>query len=188
MVEAGEENRRQSLGVFAIVGGLAFAVVAALVVAVVVVLSWLAIRQSRLGEELATDEIEGPRHIREGKSAGPLAPEAPKPTGGTPRAPVAGTDPHARDPALGPAPGPVTLIVPSTMMFLTIEVSCPSGFRKRGTFRTDSDSTMRATVPDVPSDQRCTVTFQGSEPAKTWITGNETRTCTFNPVTCHLVR
>jgi hypothetical protein len=187
MVEAGEENRRQSMGVFAIVGGLVFAVVSALVVAVVVLLSWLAIRQSGIVEEIAIGDTDDDRHIRDGNSAAPLPPE-PEPTGGRGTKTPNGADPNVRDPSLGPPPGPVTMIVPSSMMFLSMEVVCPGGLRKRGTFRKDSDSAMRATVPDVPSDVRCTVTFKGSEPAKAWATGGQTQTCTFNPVVCHTVR
>lgn len=188
MVASGEENRRQSLGVLAIVGGLVFAVVAAVVVGGVVILLWFAYRQSGIGGEVVAVDPTDARHVRDTGFAGPIERPAVEPGSGTRRGkgdPV--RDPNVRDPSLGPPPGPATVIVPSTMMFLTAEISCPGGFRKRGTFRQDSPTTLRATVPDVPGDEKCTVTFQGSEPAKTWITGNETKTCTFNPVTCYLV-
>ena len=161
MIESAEENRSQSLGVLAIVGGLVFAMVSAVVIGVVVLVLWLMIRQSGIGGDVATADPTDDQHIRDTGSAGPIVQPDPVPGGGrrVGKGPATG-DPNARDPSLGPPPGPATVIVPTTM---------------------------KATVPDVPGDQKCTVTFQGSEPAKTWITGGETKTCTFNPVTCYLV-
>lgn len=183
MTAGAETNRSQSLGILAVVGGVVFSTAAALVVAVLVLLLYLGYRKVQDDQLAADDPRKG--HVRDTGTAGPIqrpqpvAPGRTRPGSGKPG------DPSYRDPSLGPPPGPATVIVSKKLVFLSIEVNCPGGYRSRGTFKPDTKSTMRATVQNVPGDERCTVTFQGSQPAKTWITGNQTLKCTFDPVTCH---
>jgi hypothetical protein len=184
MTASAESNRSQSLGILAIVGGVVFSTAAALVVAVLVLLLYLGYRKVQGDDLAANDPRKG--HVRDTGSAGPIedarpvVPGRPRPGGG-------GGDGTTRDPSMGPPPGPATVIVSKKLVFLSIEVNCPGGYRSRGTFREDTKKTMRATVQNVPGDERCTVTFQGSQPAKAWITGNQTLSCTFEPVVCHEV-
>lgn len=182
MTASAEQNRAQSLGVLAIVGGGVFTVAAAIVVALVVILLYLGYRTVQ--REVASTDPKKDQHVRDSGHLGPIDPGAPRP----PPRPHPVGDPGGDDTRGGQGsgipPGPATVVVPNTMVFLSIEVNCPGGYRARGSFRGDTDTTMRATVPTVPGDERCTVTFQGSEPAKTWISGNQTKYCTFNPVVC----
>jgi len=78
-----------------------------------------------------------------------------------------------------PKPAPVTVIVPPDVLFHSIEIRCPSGFARRGEF-----SSQRATVTAVPPGELCTVTFQGSQPAKTKVRAGQTVSCTFAPTNC----
>ncbi|MEQ1506719.1 MAG: hypothetical protein ABMB14_31115, partial [Myxococcota bacterium] len=184
MTAGAEVSRSQSLGVLAIVGGVVVTVGAGLVLAALVIVLLFVYRQQTEGGDLAAAD-KAARHVKDTGVAGPIdntQPAHPRP--GKAKTPVPG-DPSVHDPSAGPPPGPATLIVPNEQMFLSIEVNCPGGYRSRGSFRKDTAKTMRATVPNVPGDERCTVTFQGSEPAKTWVSGNQTKTCTFNPVVCH---
>jgi hypothetical protein len=186
MGEMAEENRSQSLGILAIVGGLSFSVAAAVIMAVLVLLLWLLYSAATGDSPLAGDKAGKDQHVRDTGHANPQLP-APGTGRRTGNGGVAGGDPTVRDPSLGPPPGPASVIVPKEMMFLSIEVNCPGGYRNRGDFRKEGKSSKKATVQNVPGDERCTVTFQGSEPAKTWITGNQTLSCTFNPVVCNQV-
>ncbi len=176
-----EGARARSLGVLAIVGGLVFMVASTLVLVVVVLLMmlWWTGRQNR--GDLAANQ-DGEQHIRDTGYADPTRSVR---QGPGPRAPG---DPGERTVGDGNVipPGPATVVAPAEMMFLSIEINCPSGFRNRGRFKKISDGMMSATVPNVPGDESCTVTFQGSEPAKTYITGNQKKICQFNPTECYL--
>jgi hypothetical protein len=180
-----EQARSQSFGLVAIVGGLVFMVGAAVVITLVVVIALFFVRDE-LGEVIAGKGDKDPKHVTDTGFVREI--EQPQPGRG-PRVadPVDPDDPNrVRDPRLGPPPGPATIIVSTSMFFHTIEVDCPGGYRNRGKFRKDAGGqTMRATVPNVPGDEKCTVTFQGSEPAKTYVSGNQTKQCTFNPTQCH---
>ena len=180
-----EGSRAQSMGVLAIVGGLVFMVGSVVVVAIVALLVALFVFDAQLpGTRLAGDEIKD-RHIRDTGFANPVQPE---PGGGAGRAPGDPGDRTVADPNAGPPPGPATVIVPDEMMWFSIEVNCPGGYRGRGKFRPHSTKGwMKATAHNVPGDEKCTVTFQGSEPAKTYVTGNQTLQCTFNPTECHVL-
>jgi len=163
----GEADRRRedSLGLLAIIGGLVFMVssVAVVALAVLIVGLWVA---TRGGGDLA-DNDDGLEHIRDTG----LARVGPAPTGPGPGGP--GPGPDGDDPlATGPGPGPATLIIPPDALFHTVEINCPGGFRDRSKFRRG-----KATVYNVPPDERCTVTFQGSTYAKTWISGHQTKVC-----------
>lgn len=79
--------------------------------------------------------------------------------------------------------GPVTIHKkgPGSEHYDGIEITCYAvtpTFRKRASFRGDT-----AHVDIVPA-ARCRLSFQGSVPVKSWVTGGDTRTCTFNPIVC----
>ena len=90
-------------------------------------------------------------------------------------------------PACGPvAPvttGPITIEVPDDVFFHSLEINCPdAGIRRRASFRRN-----KASTSGVPIAEECTVTFQGSEPAKTTIRGGQRKKClNFNPTDCRL--
>lgn len=90
-----------------------------------------------------------------------------------------GAGPATEDPlATGPGPGPATLLIPPDALYHSVEINCPGGFRGRGKFRKG-----KAVVYNVPPDERCVVTFQGSNYVKDWISGHQTKMCTqFQPV------
>jgi hypothetical protein len=177
-----EGSRSQSMGVLAIVGGLLFMTVSVVIVALVVLLVSFFVFQVTRDDELAGKDGGKNRQIRDTGSEEPIQRER----GGGSH--VAG-DPGDRtvgDPNAGPPPGPATVTVPNEMMFLSIEVNCPGGYRSRGKFKRISADMMSASVYDVPSDESCVVTFQGSEPAKANISGNQSKICKFNPTECYL--
>jgi hypothetical protein len=183
MGEMAEENRAQSLGILAIVAGLGVAMAAAVMMVLLVVLLWFLYSAATGDSAIASKKPTKDQHIRD---TGYATPELAQPGqgGGGRRTSTDPADPNYRDPSLGPPPGPVSIIIPKDMMFLSIEVNCPDGYRNRGDFRKDSKGFRKATVQNVPGDQRCTVTFQGSEPIKVWVTANQTLSCTFGPVNC----
>lgn len=165
-----ERRREASSGVMAIVGGLMFMVgtaVVALLAALFVGL-FLAFRPDQQlaggaadGEDIVDTAVAEVGPGKQPLKGGP-GPATPEP------------DPAAT----GPQPGTATLIIPPDAMYHSVEVSCPSGFRGRGKFRKG-----KAKVYNVPSDERCTVTFQGSNYVKWWVSGNMTMVCTqFEPV------
>ncbi|MBX2801812.1 MAG: hypothetical protein KTR31_29305 [Myxococcales bacterium] len=170
--------RRYSLGVFAIVAGIGAVVMGGLAVVVLMV----------GGVYLVTGEAGpgalaggGPAHVTD-TGHGQAVPSEPRRRrrrtgGGGVAAPR------------GPKPGPATVIVPTDMAFLSMELDCPGGFSRRGRFQPQAGgATMRATVQAVPAGVSCRVTFQGSEPAKTRIAAGQTRRCTFNPTVCKTIR
>ena len=183
MYAAAEENREKSVSILVIVGGVIFAIVSALIIALAMLLLLLVYRQTQQGGEVAVKD-DPLQHVRDTGFADPLQPRPDRPGPRPGAGPGPDGDKSVRDPSLGPPPGPVTVIVPTEMLFQSIEVNCPSGFRDRGTLRKESKTTERGTVYNVPGGERCTITFQGSEPAKSWVSANDTLSCTFNPVVC----
>lgn len=177
-----EGSRSQSRGVLAIVGGMLFMAASTLVILFAVLLVMLWWTGTQIVGGVATTE-DGPQHIRDTGFADPQRSVRNGPGPRTPGDPGSGSD---RDPNFIP-PGPATVVVARDMMFHSIEVNCPGGYRNRGTFKKADGGMMSATVPNVPGDESCTVTFQGSEPAKTYIRGNERKICKFNPVECYLM-
>jgi hypothetical protein len=178
-----EGSRSQSMGVLAIAAGLGFMALSVALVAVLVLLISFFVFQVTTDGTLAGKGDDKERQIRDTGSAEPIK------SGG--RGGVAGGpgDPGDRtvgDPNAGPPPGPATVTVPTNMMFLSVEVNCPGGYRSRGKFKRLSQDAMSATVFNVPSDESCIVTFQGSEPAKASISGNQSKICKFNPTECYL--
>ncbi len=77
--------------------------------------------------------------------------------------------------------GPVTVYTkgPGRENYRQIEILCNQvGFRQRARLIND-----RAHIPIVPA-ARCRLVFQGNVPVKSWVTGGDTVTCTFNPIVC----
>lgn len=160
--------RSDNLPVLALVGGLLFVVVAAVVlVAVALVLG------AKVVDDVAdalpglnADEPERFVDTDVGEVAEPVAPV--RRPGGASTAVVA---PQRLD---------GTIVLGESRPFNSIEVNCPkSGVRARATFRGG-----QATVRDLPVDEDCVVTFQGAEPARTTLRGGQTRTCVFGPTRC----
>jgi len=170
MHQEADRRRDDSLGLVAIVGGLIFMLASAAVVALAVLLVGLWV--STRGEGELAGGAGDPEHIRDTGLA-EVGPERERVRQGGP-APEVDTD----DPlATGPGPGPATLIIPPDALFFTVEINCPGGYRGRGKFKKG-----KAVVYNVPPDERCTVTFQGSTFAKTYISGHQTKMCTqFEP-------
>jgi hypothetical protein len=187
MTAGAEDSRQKSMSVFVIVGGIVFALVSALVVALAMLLLLLVYRQVQGAGEV-TNKDEKDVHFRDTGFAEGLPPEPvagpPRPGG---RAPVDDGELSKRDPNAPPPPGPASVVVPKTTYFQSMEINCPSGFRDRGTFRKEGKSSLKATVLNVPAQEKCTVTFQGAEAAKTWISGHQTLSCTFDPIVCQKI-
>ncbi|MCA9573370.1 MAG: hypothetical protein KC656_36290, partial [Myxococcales bacterium] len=74
--------------------------------------------------------------------------------------------------------GPVTVFTkgPGREQYRQIEILCNSvNYRKRASIVKD-----RAYVEIVPA-ARCRLVFQGNVPVKSWVTGGDTVTCSFEP-------
>jgi hypothetical protein len=102
--------------------------------------------------------------------------KAPTPTGGGRKTPVEDVEPEPAAPQFGNG----VIIVPADILFISIEVRCPSGVRTRAKF-----VNLKATARGLPLGEECVVNFQGSLPAKTYIKGGQTKTCTFEPTNCN---
>jgi hypothetical protein len=103
------------------------------------------------GMEALAEEEEQQARTGGGKAGGPAEP---------------GVDPNA--------PGPVSVKMEGSHPFLEFEVICPSGFRNRADLR----RTGSGTVQNVPKEQ-CSLAFNGGPPARVWVTGGSTRTCSW---------
>lgn len=80
---------------------------------------------------------------------------------------------------LGAAPVTVHVKGPGREQYHGIEILCNMvSFRDRASIRND-----RAHIAIVPA-ARCRLVFQGNVPVKSWVTGGDTVTCTFNPIVC----
>jgi len=104
----------------------------------------------------------------------PLPASAPVPYTHTPSVP---TTHHGGGPAPAPRPSsaPVHISIPGTARYPGgVEITCPSGFRRRGAF-----SGQTATVADVPSES-CTLYFKGGSPAQfSPVSGGSSYSCEF---------
>lgn len=176
---AGAESSNQIL---AIVFGLGFAIVSALLGAFVILLLGLfAWYQIDDGDGLAGADKDK-EHIRDTAVAGDLAPlpkpRRPSPSSGDP------DDTDVEEDAGPITTGPVSVRIPKTAFFHTMEINCPDAqIRRRAPFRRQ-----RAYTTGVPIHEECTLTFQGSEPAVTTISGGQDKECvTFNPTECRLL-
>jgi len=176
-----EGSRAQSYRVFAIVAGLMFMVMSALVLSVGLAVGGL--YWSNQAEPTATNQPniaprpERTKKVDTGTAAAPppiKPPPKPRPTTARPR-PTTTPVPAAPAPPPPPAAtGSATVIVPATASFTAVEVKCPGGFRDRASF-----SGGKATVPDVPN-MECDMFFKGGLPAKNKIRGGQTKNCTFS--------
>jgi hypothetical protein len=176
-------DRAKSYRVFALVAALMFMVFSALIGTVGMTVFGLYVTSN--AQQAAS--IPAPRPAP--KSRGPVvdtgiqapdpqpAPKArPRPkTGGGPRpAPVGPKPAPAPPPPPANAPGSITITIPGSALFTGIEVTCPDGFRQRGSFVGG-----KATIPHVPA-MKCDLIFKGGLPARNTIRGGETKNCTFN--------
>jgi hypothetical protein len=106
-----------------------------------------------------------------------------KPSGSRPAGGGAGGDADPDGVPVAITTGPVSIEVPDSFFFHSLEINCPdAGIRRRASFRRG-----KASTTGVPINEECTVTFQGSEPATTTIRGGQDKRCvTFNPTECRL--
>lgn len=176
-------DRARSYRVYAIVLGLFAMTFMAMIVGVVAL--WFgfsaATGSDDDGTSDASTEETTPRDDKPKSTIDTAAPPEPiiiKPPPTAPRAPRAPSAPAAPK---EPPPPPVaatanaTFSIPSGIRYTNVEVTCPSGFRKRGAFSGTS-----ATVPDVPTGEDCTAHFKGGAPAKASpVRGGKTYSCTF---------
>jgi hypothetical protein len=183
---APEIERAQSFRVFAIVAGLLFMVLTALVVCVIVVAAVVLYGDAGGGAA----PVAGPKPVpladlgtpdEDEEIAEPLPPPPPSPT---PRPPSGPKPPRPPSPTPSPAPaaptagGPVTLTLPPGAPWTAVEVTCPDVAdwpRPRAPFSNGS-----ATVQNVPASG-CYANFKGGAPAKVSVRGGNSYTCTPGP-------
>ena len=175
-------NRAQSYRVFAIVAGLMFMVMSALVVTVALIggAAYFSTQDSSTAANDPMPARERPKSpvvdTGEAKPPPPIKPSPrprPRPSGGggaAPKPAAPAPPPPAPPPA---AAGQVTVIIPASESFTGVEVRCPDGFRDRAAFAGG-----KATIANVPNLQ-CDMFFKGGLPAKNVIRGGETKNCTF---------
>ncbi len=177
MEGAVDESRSQSFRVYFIILGLAGTLFAAIVVVVLAVVVSVSLGDdsgatgSTKSTSLATNPAptHAPAQI---KDTGVVAP--PKITVATPPPrPTRPTTPRAPPPKPVAGPQPISVTIGDASRYTGVEVSCPSGFRQRGSF-----SGKTATVPGVPLED-CVLTFKGGAPSKTTIRGGQKKTCTW---------
>ena len=177
---AGAESSNQ---VAAIVLGMGFVLsVATVLVLIILGIGLFAWSQSQNNDGVADGDGDPKGHIRDtavGKIKDPQPRAAPRPGPG-------GGEPDPEDPeapVVAPTTGPVSITVPEKVFFHSLEINCPdAGIRRRAKFRG-----RKASTTGVPINEDCAVTFQGSEPAKTYISGGQDKDCvSFNPTECRL--
>src|SRR5690606_21805684 len=134
-----DDDRAQSWRVYAIVLGLSGLAFATMVLAVVAVLVMPGMLEGDAPSEVpATTRVEAPMKktaLDTGEEAPPPPPPPPPPARKSPRASGGGGGSSA--PAAAPArvgPATLTIKVPDGTPTTSIEVTCPSGFRQRGSF------------------------------------------------------
>lgn len=175
--EVGTESSNQIL---AIVGGLGFmllmAVVTVLAILMIGIFTW-----SQQDDGIAAIDEDDPEHIRDTDDIPDIIEIQPRPRSG----PRTG-DPDADDPDAPAVPVPITtgtisIEIPKTAFFHSLEINCPdANISRRASFRN-----RRASTSGVPIAEECIVTFQGSEPAQTTIHGGQNKVCvSFNPTEC----
>jgi len=179
----GSEDRARSYRIYAIILGLfGLLGMTAVVVTVAVVMG---LNAGGGEEEDASADVEEtspkpkPKPSVDTAAAAPDLPPPPPRPSPKPR-PSGGTAPAAPAPAPKPVgPAAATFIIPAGVSYTTVEVTCPSGARKRGAF----DGT-KATVADVPTNEDCTAHFKGGSPASAKpVRGGKTWSCEFPSAT-----
>ena len=173
------QSQSDSRQVIAIVFGLLFMISAAAVVTVVVGAVGLYTVNATLGEEGLAGLTGGADedHVRDtGIPTGEIIKKKPRPGNSAPKEPVGEIPPEPAAPTTASG----TIIVPTNILFRSIEINCPqSGIRTRASFIAG-----KATAHGLPINEDCVVTFQGSQPAKASLRGGQTKTCTFDPTNC----
>jgi len=172
-----EQSQNDSRQVLAIVLGLLFMISAAAVVTVVVGAVGLWTVNATLEDGIAGITGGDEDHLRDtGIVPGEIVKKKPRPRAVAPEEPVEEAPPVP----VAPTTGDGTIIVPTDILFRSIEVNCPqSGIRTRASFIGG-----KATARGLPLSEDCIVTFQGSQPAKAQLRGGQTKTCTFDPTNC----
>ncbi len=172
----GTESSNQIL---AIVGGLGFMLVMGIVTIIAILMIGL-FTWSQQDDGLASTDPDDPGHIRDTDDIPDIIDIQPKPRSG-PRAGPDGGDPDAPAEPVPITTGPISIEIPKSVFFHSLEINCPdAGISRRATFRN-----RKASTSGVPIGEECMVTFQGSEPAKTTIHGGQNKICvSFNPTEC----
>jgi len=168
-------QRAQSYRVFAVVIGLSFMVLLALTVTVIITV--MAVMGSDDTPEAVapeTTERVAPKPTLKQVDTGTRPAPRPLPVGrGIPR--TSSRTPPAPAPVRprpSSGPGTITLTIAESS-FSSVQVSCPSGFRDRQPIRGG-----KMVMSGVPREA-CTAFFKGGPPAKTQVSGGDTKTCTF---------
>lgn len=184
-------NRAQSYRVFVIVAALMFMVFTALILTVGMTVGSIYMTRNAEQQAATAQPTPAPKNTKgQTVDTGVQLPAAgrcrfPLPTGGTNPSPGPKRTGPAPAPAPPPAPvnapGAVSVTIPSSANFTSIEVKCPDGFRQRGSFAGGT-----ATVPAVPA-MECDVIFKGGLPAQNKIRGGQSLTCAFqgSDLTCN---
>lgn len=184
---AADQSRSRSLRVYAIVLGLfgtAFVMMVVAVVGVIFVPGLL--KGEGKGDGVAAVE-PGPVVNNEPKKKGKAedtavadvdVPSAPVKVHKNPGGGGGGTPAPPKQPQSPKGPAAVTVKVAAGTPSTGVEITCPGGFRNRGTFASDV-----AVVSNVPQED-CTVFFKGGPPAKYKpVHGGQTLTCSFQGTT-----
>ncbi len=179
-------NRAQSYRVFAIVAALMFMVLSALIVTVGMTVAGVYMTSNAQQVAAVPPPKPAPKSRGTLVDTGAPAPVAPAPTkkprpsrgGGGSSKPNPKPNPGPKAPPAPPpppanTPGAVTVTIPTSESFTSIEVKCATGFRQRGSFVNG-----KATVPDVPA-MECDLLFKGGLPAQNKISGGQSLNCTF---------
>ena len=178
-----------SFQVMTIVGGISAMIVlmlmASLIVIVVGYLGWVGRRLD--GDAVAkdkghkrdtglVDEIDPDALVRRGRKGGKGV--AAEPVAGDPLAEMFG--------GIGGAPVTVYAKGKYSDTYHGIEVFCDRvpGFRERQSLSApQADGRRKAHIPIIPAT-RCRLVFQGNVPVRTYVTGGDVVTCTFDPIVC----
>lgn len=170
------------MGIIAMIGMM---IVASMVVIVVGYLGWVGQRLD--GDKLAKDKAHqrdtgaideiDPNDLikrRRGKGGGVVV----EPPPGDPMAEMFG--------GIGGAPVTVYAKGKLSDTYHGIEVFCDRvpGFRERQKLSPPAaDGRRKAYIPIIPAT-RCRLVFQGNVPVRTYVTGGDVVTCTFDPIVC----
>lgn len=174
LATAAEARSADSLQVMAIVFGMIFMLGSALAIVGVVVGVGIYTMTDLMDDALADADSDGTIHIVDTDAVEEIVKKTPTGTWKQeePTAPV----------PQGPTRGPGTILIDGDILFHSVEINCPrSGIRARAPFRNNA-----ATAQGLPLDEECIVTFQGSQPARASLRGNQRKHCTFNPTNCRL--
>ncbi|NCG21731.1 MAG: hypothetical protein GWP91_22165 [Rhodobacterales bacterium] len=180
LTRAAEVGTESSNQILAIIGGLSFMLILAiftvLAILMIGIFTW-----SQQDDGIAAIDDDDPTHIRDTDDIPDIIDIQPRPSS---RPRTGGPDAGDPDAPTEPVPittGNISIEVPKSAFFHSLEINCPdAGISRRANFRKQ-----RASTSGIPIGEECTVTFQGSEPARTTISGGQNKVCiTFNPTEC----